>query len=184
MTFISSFSQTFNTFSLISFLPDILTFFFTDKTETIIRELYKLLLPLPPTHLHLCLILLLWMNSLCSRLRLALPLVLWPRLLSPTVFQPLSPFSLLFHHLCTFLYISLQIDYNFSHLKNDSAFVHYTPCLHRGWLSGGTSGKEPACQCKRLKFNPWVRKIPWKSSWQPTAPGESHGQRSLEGPSL
>ena len=28
---------------------------------------------------------------------------------------------------------------------------------------GGTSGKEPACQCsryKRLRFNPWVRKIP------------------------
>ena len=30
---------------------------------------------------------------------------------------------------------------------------------------GGASGKEPACQCrahKRHRFDPWVRKIPWK----------------------
>ena len=44
---------------------------------------------------------------------------------------------------------------------------------------GGTSGKEPACQCSRPKrhgFNPWVRKIPWKRAWHPTPvflPGES-----------
>ena len=51
----------------------------------------------------------------------------------------------------------------------------------------GTGGKEPACQCRRHKicrFDPWVRKIPWRRAWQPTAvllPGESHGQRSLAG---
>ena len=31
----------------------------------------------------------------------------------------------------------------------------------------------------RCGFNPWVRKIPWRSIWQPTPvflPGESHGQ--------
>ena len=45
------------------------------------------------------------------------------------------------------------------------------------WLSG----KESACQCKRLKrsrFNPWVGKIPWKRKWQPTSvflSGKSHG---------
>ena len=50
---------------------------------------------------------------------------------------------------------------------------------------GGTSSKEPACQCrrhKRFRFDPWVRKIPWRRAWQPTPvslPGESHGQRSL-----
>ena len=49
---------------------------------------------------------------------------------------------------------------------------------------GGASGKEPICQCrkcKRLGFDPWVRKIPWKRAWQPTPvflPRESHGQRS------
>ena len=45
------------------------------------------------------------------------------------------------------------------------------------WLSG----KESACQCRRLKrrrFDPWVRK------WQPTSvflPGKYHRQRSLKG---
>ena len=37
---------------------------------------------------------------------------------------------------------------------------------------------------KRRRFDPWVRKIPWRRAWQPTPeflPGESHGQRSLEG---
>ena len=37
---------------------------------------------------------------------------------------------------------------------------------------------------KRLGFNPWVGKIPWRGAWQPTPvflPGESHGQRSLVG---
>ena len=49
------------------------------------------------------------------------------------------------------------------------------------------SGRETACQCrscKRHRFNPWVGKIPWRRKWQPTPvllPGESHGQRSLEG---
>ena len=35
---------------------------------------------------------------------------------------------------------------------------------------GGTNDKEPTCQCrrpKRLGFDPWVRKIPWKRKWQP-----------------
>ena len=49
----------------------------------------------------------------------------------------------------------------------------------------GASGKEPACQCRRLKrhrFDPWVGKIFWRWAWQPTPvflPGESHGQRNL-----
>ena len=59
--------------------------------------------------------------------------------------------------------------------------------LHSGVFLGGPSGKEPACQCrrfKRLRFDSWVGKIPWKSAWQHTPvflPGESHGQRSLVG---
>ena len=39
-------------------------------------------------------------------------------------------------------------------------------------------------QCRRPRFNPWVRKILWKREWLPTPiffPGQSHGQRSLVG---
>ena len=49
------------------------------------------------------------------------------------------------------------------------------------------SGKEPTCQCRRCKrcrFNPWVRKIPWRRKWQPPAvflPGKFQGHRSLAG---
>ena len=52
---------------------------------------------------------------------------------------------------------------------------------------GGTTGKELTCQCRRLKrlrFNLWVGKIPWRRKWLPTPvflPGESYGQRSLAG---
>ena len=62
--------------------------------------------------------------------------------------------------------------------------------LHRevstfSWGSGRrlegfkASGEESARQCrslKRLGFDPWVRKIPWRRAWQPTPvflPGES-----------
>ena len=37
-------------------------------------------------------------------------------------------------------------------------------------IYGGTSDKEPACQCRRHKrcsFDLWVRKIPWSRAWQP-----------------
>ena len=51
------------------------------------------------------------------------------------------------------------------------------------WLSG----KEPTYQCRkcrRHRFDPWVRKIPWRRKWQPTLvflPEKSCGQRSMVG---
>ena len=42
-------------------------------------------------------------------------------------------------------------------------------------------------QCRshrRHRFDPWVRKIPWRRAWKPTPiflPGESHRQRNLVG---
>ena len=53
-------------------------------------------------------------------------------------------------------------------------------------LPSSLSGKEPTCQCRRCRFEPWVRKIPWRWKWQPTPvflPGESHRQRRLAGSS-
>ena len=47
--------------------------------------------------------------------------------------------------------------------------------------------KESPCQgrrCRRRRFDYRVRKIPWKTKWQPTPvffPGKAHGQRSLAG---
>ena len=51
-------------------------------------------------------------------------------------------------------------------------------------LLGFPGGKEPACQCRKRRFNPWVRKTSWRRKWLPTSvflPGEFHGQRSLVG---
>ena len=48
-------------------------------------------------------------------------------------------------------------------------------------------GRESTCHCwnhMRHGFNPWIRKIPWRTEWQPAPvfwPGEYHGQRSLVG---
>ena len=57
-----------------------------------------------------------------------------------------------------------------------------------GWgFPGGTSGKEPTCQCrkfKRCEFNPWVRKIPGGGPGNPPQNScleKPHGQRSLVG---
>ena len=48
------------------------------------------------------------------------------------------------------------------------------------WLS-----QERVClQWRRLRFNTWVRKIPWRRQWQPTPvflSRESHWQRNLAG---
>ena len=77
-----------------------------------------------------------------------------------------------------------------------SGMFNFRSAFHmEGGFSGGFSGKEPTCQCKRHQrhgFHPWVGKIPWgsarqptwRSAWQPAPvflPGESHGQRSLAG---
>ena len=51
------------------------------------------------------------------------------------------------------------------------------------WLSG----KESACQCRRcktLRFDPWVRKTPWRRKLQATPvflPGKSHRQKEPGG---
>ena len=63
-------------------------------------------------------------------------------------------------------------------------------CCYFPWVlfdscPGGSAGKEPTCHCRRHKrhgFDPWVGKIPWMRSWQPTPvflPGKFHQQRSL-----
>ena len=66
-------------------------------------------------------------------------------------------------------------------------YIYEFPVIYYMGFPSGTSGTEPTCQrrrCKRRRFSPWVRKIPWRRAWQPTpvfSPRESHGQRSLAG---
>ena len=59
------------------------------------------------------------------------------------------------------------------------------------WDSPGWLRLQRTClqcrRCRRHRFDPWVRKIPWRRKWQPTPvflPGKFHGQRSLAGYSL
>ena len=47
---------------------------------------------------------------------------------------------------------------------------------------GDSSGKEASCRCRRCGFDPWVRKISWRRTWQHTPVcllGKFHAQRSL-----
>ena len=52
------------------------------------------------------------------------------------------------------------------------------------WLPWWLRGKESACQYRRGRLDPCVRKIPWRRKWQSIPiflPGESHRLRSLVG---
>ena len=56
--------------------------------------------------------------------------------------------------------------------------------MHTMRLPRWLSGKESTCQCRRRRFDPWARKIPWRRNWQPVPvflPGKSHRQISLVG---
>ena len=63
--------------------------------------------------------------------------------------------------------------------------------MHRGASLAAKSVKkktptmqETAFQCRRLRFDPWVRNIPGEENGNPlqySLPGKSHGQRSLAG---
>ena len=79
------------------------------------------------------------------------------------------------------------IDVWFLHFPKIWSFIYFFNIIYLFGFPGGTSGKEPACQCRRWKrhrFDPWVGKIPWRRVWKPTSillPGEFHWQRSLAG---
>ena len=51
-------------------------------------------------------------------------------------------------------------------------------------MPGGSDSKRICLSFRRPGFDPWLGKITWRRTWQPTSvflPGESHGQRSLVG---
>ena len=70
---------------------------------------------------------------------------------------------------------SQRVRYDFS----DLARMHVSPVAG---FCGGFAGKESTCQYRRCRFDSWVRKIPWRRTWQPTSvffPGKFHGQRRV-----
>ena len=80
------------------------------------------------------------------------------------------------------MHVSLQISV--------FTFFFFPDIYPRVWLlddmgfPGGSDGKYSACNAGGLRFDPRVRKIPWRREWLPTPlllPGEFQGQRSLAG---
>ena len=75
-----------------------------------------------------------------------------------------------------FLFSSLIINITFMYLINSQygnllqAFYSMNMCtlLVKMGLPRWLSVKESACQCRKLRFDPWSRKIPWRKKWQPT----------------
>ena len=73
--------------------------------------------------------------------------------------------------LTTLIVTSVFFVFNFMQIRRCETcyFLHST--LSFLGFPGGSSGKEPACQCRRHKrsgFDPWVRKVPRRRAWQPT----------------
>ena len=103
------------------------------------------------------------------------------------------------HPNCTVsIYVGVRLwlmtvhNYNISSIMARKRFVLLVSTAMAVRLAEGTqprlpwwlNGKESTCQRRRLKFDSWVGKIPWKREWHPTPvclPGEFHGQRSLVG---
>ena len=94
---------------------------------------------------------------------------------SPSRMSPALP-----HLLFLFLFLFLPHHKAYRILVPRPGIELASPCVfHIGGLPWWLSGKESTCQCRRLRFNSWVGKIPWRRKWQPTAvflPGEVHEQ--------
>ena len=68
-----------------------------------------------------------------------------------------------------FLYLTLEVN---------------IPPNYGSVFPGGSDGKESACHGRRPRFDPWVRKMPWRREWLPTPiflPRKFRGQGGLVG---
>ena len=86
--------------------------------------------------------------------------------------------------MCQIKYTDLAAFPSGSALKWQNMRRNYISISIDEWLPRWLSSKEYACQCRRCKFDPWVRKMLWSRIWQPAPvflPGKFHGQRRLAG---
>ena len=66
--------------------------------------------------------------------------------------------------------IAINLKYSFLHfiaVETEAqiefvAYLNYSSAKFPQWLNG----KEAACQCRRCRFDPWVRRMPWRRKWQ------------------
>ena len=84
--------------------------------------------------------------------------------------------------------IGLQCFFKTASLRFNSHTLQFTLLKVWSWASQVDYWiKNPPASTGDCRFDPWVRKIPWRIAWQPTPvflPEEPHGQRSLAGYSL
>ena len=84
----------------------------------------------------------------------------------------MKQYKTLLFFFCYFSVISPHIQHSISkkYMKlNEYCDYLGAIILFTGFL-GGTSGKEPSCQCSRHKgrgFDPWIGKIPWRGACNP-----------------
>ena len=123
------------------------------------------------------------------------------RVLAPLLHSVFLSSPLLFPSKFHFIKESLHLEILENHPAQELYYGSMSQFIHNGKATQFLPGtgrslkfcdlccghKESACQCRRCKrcgFDPWVGKIPWRRTWQPTPvvlPGESHGQRILAG---
>ena len=80
---------------------------------------------------------------------------------------------------------SFTHQWSWHHYRKSSDHIHEDLFLGSLFYSIGLpwwlSWWRVCLQCGRPRFNPWVRKIPWRRKWQPISvflPGEFHGQKA------
>ena len=84
--------------------------------------------------------------------------------------------------LISFIYISLS-GYDGYKKVNSRTKKFYDSLRIQITIWGWLRQQRICLQCRRPRFDPWVRKMPWRRKQKPTPvflPGGSHGQRSLQ----
>ena len=80
------------------------------------------------------------------------------------------------------MFYTLYFELFFPTYKEKKWNQFYSEVLGKLGFLMAQCGKESTCQCRRHRFYPLVRKIPWKRKWHSIPvflPVKSHGQRSL-----
>ena len=125
---------------------------------------------LTPTHLPSCLS--------ATEVKSKLPFISRSQSFFPTVKMQVKVHGFTFQgewiiviistYMCTFHVLTLDLRawqllmYLIPTTTLGGEYIYYLYCIDDRGLPWWLNDKESACQCRRLRFNPWVRKIPWR----------------------